>query len=69
MLEVEVSGRVDGTAEVRHLTLALLAQGGIAMDDYSDHLWTAEEVADDRAVDGLHFFGFRTHREQTALPQ
>ncbi|WP_203885856.1 hypothetical protein [Planotetraspora kaengkrachanensis] len=69
MLEVEVSGRVDGTAEVRRLTSALLAQGGIAMDDYSDHPWTAEEVADDTAAGGLRFFDFRTDYERTAFPR
>ncbi|MGC4805436.1 hypothetical protein [Micromonospora sp. DT233] len=64
-LRVDVSGRVDGTAEVRRLTLALLAQGGIAMDDYSDHPWTAAEIADDVAVDGLRFFDFRAYHERT----
>ncbi|MGC5021317.1 hypothetical protein [Micromonospora sp. DT47] len=67
--QIDVSGRVDGTAEVRRLTLTLLAQGGIAMDDYSDHPWTAEEIANDVAVDGLCFFDFRTHYERTKLTQ
>ncbi|MEV0427741.1 hypothetical protein [Micromonospora sp. NPDC050495] len=68
-LQVEVSGQVDGTVEVRRLTLALLAQGGIAMDDYSDHPWTADEIANDVAAGGLRFFDFRTHHERTKLTQ
>ncbi|MEV4299409.1 hypothetical protein [Microbispora rosea] len=67
-LQVDVSSRVDGTAEVRSLTLALLAQGGIAMDDYSDHPWTANEIANDAAVEGLRFFDFKTYYERTKLP-
>ncbi|MEU2610610.1 hypothetical protein ABZ570_03330 [Micromonospora sp. NPDC007271] len=62
-LQVDVSSRVDGTVEVRRLALALLAHGGIATDDYSDHPWTAEEIANDVTVDGLRFFDFRTHYE------
>ncbi|MER7443866.1 hypothetical protein [Micromonospora avicenniae] len=69
VLQVDVSGRVDGTVEVRRLTLALLTQGGIAMDDYSDHPWTADEIARDVVVDGLRFFDFRTHHERTRLTQ
>jgi len=64
-LQVDVSGRVDGTVEVRRLTLALLVRGGVAVDDYSDHPWTAEEIADDVTVDGLRFFDFATYHERT----
>lgn len=66
-VHVDVSGRVDGTAEVRRLTSALLARGGVAMDDYSDHAWTAEQIADDVTVDGLRFFDFRGHYERNRL--
>ncbi|MFJ1540062.1 hypothetical protein ACIODS_16100 [Micromonospora chalcea] len=66
-VHVDVSGRVDGTAEVRRLTSVLLGQGGVAMDDYSDHVWTAEQIAADVTVDGLRFFDFRGHYERNRL--
>jgi hypothetical protein len=33
----DISGRIPGDAEVRALVLALLAEDGVALDDYSDH--------------------------------
>ncbi|RBQ05616.1 hypothetical protein DQE82_25165 [Micromonospora sp. LHW51205] len=66
-VQVDVSGRVDGTVEVRRLTLTLLGRGGVAMDDYSDHVWTAEQIAADATVDGLRFFDFRGHYERNRL--
>ncbi|MCT2279749.1 hypothetical protein M3G91_19235 [Micromonospora chalcea] len=66
-VHVDVSGRVDGTAEVRRLTSVLLGRGGVAMDDYSDHVWTAEQIAADVTVDGLRFFDFRGHYERNRL--
>ena len=43
----DVTGRIDGGPQVRAFVLALLADGGVAMDDDSDHCWTAEEIAGD----------------------
>ncbi|GHJ47514.1 hypothetical protein Cs7R123_48560 [Catellatospora sp. TT07R-123] len=59
-VQVDVSGRVDGTAEIRWLVGLLLEAGGVAMDDYSDHPWTLPEIESDTVVDGLGFFDFRT---------
>lgn len=39
-----VSGRVPGDTEVRVLLRAVLADGGVTVDDYSSHPWTLEEV-------------------------
>ena len=40
----DVSGRVPGDTEVRALLRALLAGGGVAVDDSSSHPWTLGEV-------------------------
>lgn len=65
-LQVDVSGRVDGTAELRHLLALLLEHGGVAADDYSPHAWTLREIEDGTVVDGLCFFDFRAHRRLRA---
>lgn len=41
---VDVSGRVPGGAEVRRLVLALLDDGGVAVDERSGDLWTAAGI-------------------------
>jgi hypothetical protein len=64
-IQIDVSGRIDGTAEVRRLTLALLGGGGVALDDYSNHAWTASEIAADVVVDGLRFFDFGADYERS----
>jgi hypothetical protein len=56
---VDVSGRADGTVEVRRLLRTLLDQGGAAFDDHSDHPWTLAEIESDARFDGLTFFDFR----------
>ncbi|MFE3461896.1 hypothetical protein ACFXKD_30505 [Nocardiopsis aegyptia] len=53
---VGVSGRIDGTAQVRRLAALLLDSGGVAVDDHSDHPWTPREIGSDAVVDGLRFF-------------
>ncbi|SHJ35420.1 hypothetical protein SAMN05421803_105217 [Nocardiopsis flavescens] len=60
-LQVDVSGRVDGTAEVHRMAALLLRGGGVAVDDYSDHPWTPREIADGAVVGGLRFFDFRAN--------
>jgi hypothetical protein len=50
---------------VRSFVLELLADGGVALDDYSDHCWTATQIAEDRRVDGLKFFDYRTSFEHS----
>jgi len=60
-LQVIVSGRIDGTDEIRAFAAQLLKNGGVAVDDYSDHCWTLEEIESDLKIDGLSFFDFRAH--------
>lgn len=63
-LQVDVSGRIDGTAEVRSLLSRLLEHGGVAVDDYSDHCWTLRELENGVRIEGLAFFDFRGHYEK-----
>ncbi|MGW5776439.1 hypothetical protein [Streptomyces sp. NPDC003863] len=63
-LLVSVSSHIDGTAEIRALLVHVLEAGGVAIDDYSDHCWTLEEIDTECKVDGLGFFDFRTHDER-----
>ena len=63
-VQVDVSGRVDGTTEVRQLVLLLLERGGVAVDDYCAHAWTRQEVESGAVIDGLRFFDFRTYYER-----
>lgn len=64
-VQVDISGRINGTAEVRRLAVHLLARGGVATDDYSDRCWTCQEIADGTVVDGMRFFDFNAYRERT----
>lgn len=57
---IDVSGRIDGTPEVHQVTALLLEHGGVAVDDYSAHPWTLQEIESGTVIDGLRFFGFRT---------
>ncbi|PJE96941.1 hypothetical protein CUT44_15415 [Streptomyces carminius] len=67
-VQVDVSGRIDGTAEVRRLAALLLRQGGVAFDDYSEHAWTLREIESDALFEGLRFFDFRTYHERHRRP-
>jgi hypothetical protein len=61
----DISGRIPGDTEIRAFVLELLAEGGVAQDDYGDHCWTAAEIAEDRVVDGLRFFDYRASFERS----
>jgi len=50
-------------SEVLQLVTLLLERGGVAVDDYSDHLWTREQIESGAVITGLHFFDFRTYQE------
>jgi len=63
-LQLDITGRIDGTDEVRGLAALLLDHGGVAYDDYSSHAWTLQEIEDGFVVDGLRFFDFRTAYER-----
>ncbi|TMR89256.1 hypothetical protein [Nonomuraea basaltis] len=61
-VQIDISGRIDGTAEVHQLVTLLLQQGGAAVDDYSAHPWTLQEIKSGTVIDGLRFFDFRARR-------
>jgi hypothetical protein len=48
-VEVRVSGRGDYQAEMLDLVGRLLAEGGYAADDHSDHLWSLAQIHQGRA--------------------
>lgn len=56
---IDISGRVDGTEELCRLVLNLIDAGGGAIDDYSDHVWTGNDIRSGTRYDGLSFFDFR----------
>ncbi|MFJ2879338.1 hypothetical protein ACIPJN_16990 [Streptomyces sp. NPDC086796] len=62
-VQIDVSGRIDGTAELHQLVALLLEHGGVATDDYSAHPWTLQEIQSETVIDGLRFFDFRTYHE------
>jgi hypothetical protein len=58
-LMADVSGRHPGDAEVREFVRAVLGRfSGAAKDDYTDHLWSLEEVEGGRLVEGHPFFDY-----------
>jgi hypothetical protein len=59
----DVSGRIDGTDEVRAFLAQVIEDGGVALDDYSNHCWTLREIQDDVRIGGLGFFDFRASYE------
>ncbi|MFE4175725.1 hypothetical protein ACFRR7_27410 [Streptomyces sp. NPDC056909] len=62
-VQIDISGRIDGTAEVRQLVALLLEHGGVAIDDYSAHPWTLQEIDSGVVNAGLRFFDFRAYHE------
>ncbi|KMS84677.1 hypothetical protein ACZ91_46560 [Streptomyces regensis] len=60
-VRIDISGRIDGTAEVHQLIALLLEHGGVAIDDYSAHPWTVQEIQSGAVIDGLRFFDFSAH--------
>ena len=41
----DISGRIEGVKEATRFCICLLERfGGVAMDEYSDHLWTLAEL-------------------------
>lgn len=56
-LSIDVSGRCDGEREVREVVSALLRRfDGVAMDDWSEHLWTLEEIDSGKKWEDRRFF-------------
>ena|GEM_PF-3331988 len=62
-VRIDVSGRIDGTLEVRKVVALMLKRGGVALDDYSSHAWTLVEITSGAVVGGLRFFDFRAYDE------
>ncbi|WP_331446650.1 hypothetical protein [Streptomyces xanthochromogenes] len=62
-VHIDVSGRIDGTAEVHRMIALLLEHGGVATDDYTSHPWTLPEILSGAVIDGLRFFDFRGYHE------
>lgn len=62
-VQIDISGRIDGTTEVHQLVELLLEHGGVAMDDYSAHPWTLQEIKSGAVNEGLRFFDFRGYHE------
>ncbi|WP_405950394.1 hypothetical protein OG588_32655 [Streptomyces prunicolor] len=58
-VQIDISSRIDGTAEVHQLVVLLLKHGGVAVDDYCAHPWTVQEIESGAVIDGLRFFDFR----------
>ena len=57
---VDISGRHDGTSEVHDLMKGLLSTyDGYAQDDFSEHLWSYEQIADSSEYAGHPFFDFK----------
>ncbi|MEZ0112984.1 hypothetical protein ABH920_007009 [Catenulispora sp. EB89] len=67
-VQADVSGRVDGTPEIRDFLGRVLEDGGVAVDDYSDHCWTLQEIESGFTIEGLGFFDFRGHYERHYQP-
>jgi hypothetical protein len=68
---VHVSGRHPGDAEVRTIVVGLLtAFPGFADDDYTDHLWTLDDLKNERHVQNHPFFDYLGwHEEWYGRPQ
>jgi hypothetical protein len=54
-VEVRVSGRVDGQAEMLDLVRLLLAAGGYAIDDFTEGLWSLDEITHGRRAPDERF--------------
>jgi hypothetical protein len=64
-IAVDISGRIDGLAEAKSFCQLLLSRfRGFAMDDYSDHLWTLDEIQSDHRHQGHTFFDYRGWHEE-----
>jgi hypothetical protein len=68
-LVADVSGRWPGDEQVRDFVRTFLTRfGGFAQDDYSEHLWSLEEVLNGTRVEGHPFFDYRAARLTPGRP-
>ncbi|WP_223596684.1 DUF3888 domain-containing protein [Neobacillus bataviensis] len=57
---IDISGRHDGRKEVTELIIQLFSvESGYAIDDYTDHFWTMEEIQNKKLIKGHAFFDFK----------
>ncbi|MFD7818367.1 hypothetical protein ACFV6E_36495 [Streptomyces sp. NPDC059785] len=52
-VQIDISGRIDGTTEIHQLVVLLLEHGGVALDDYPAHPWTLPEIESGTVIGGL----------------
>ncbi|MGW2311695.1 hypothetical protein [Actinomadura luteofluorescens] len=62
-VQIDISGRIDGTTEVHQMIALLLDHGSVATDDYTGRPWTLPEILSGAVIDGRRFFDFRGRRE------
>ncbi|MDA0172155.1 hypothetical protein OJ998_23835 [Solirubrobacter taibaiensis] len=65
----DITGRIPGDEQIRAFVLALIEDGGVAMDDYSDHCWSADDIVSNRRVDGLKFFDYQLNYERLSASE
>ncbi|MDQ2087026.1 hypothetical protein RBH29_11365 [Herbivorax sp. ANBcel31] len=59
ILQIDISGRHSGTEEVIILLKALLSKfDGVAIDDYTSHAWTLDEIANGYLFKNHLFFDY-----------
>jgi hypothetical protein len=60
LVHVDVSGRIRGDEEVRVICAALLGLSprSRAQDEYTPHLWTADEISSGALAEGHPFFDY-----------
>lgn len=52
---VQINYRISRRAGLAALAVALLADGGVAVDDFCSHVWTAAELQTDTVISGGRF--------------
>lgn len=65
-LQVDISGRHSGDQQVKEFVSTVLSNfNGVAMDDYTKHYWTLQEILSGRREEGHPFFDYNgRHRER-----
>ena len=63
-VSVDISGRHKGNQEIRAFVCGLLSEfQGVAQDEYTNHFWTMEEIANGFRVKGNSFFSYKNLEE------
>lgn len=67
-IQIDISGRIPGDREVREAVIGLLSEvpGSVAEDDYTNHLWTHQEIDEGFLVGGHPFFDYRGWHSETS---